>query len=139
MVSRFFRAGVRLGLVIGVLRKEIRPALCAVGWEKLFSVVIAAEVVAQGKPDPEGYRRALGLLNREPQGEDSLIHPHEVVAIGDSPAGIEGALEAGLYAIAVAHTSPPERLQRVSKVYPRLAEVDPQRTRSNLSMRASFR
>jgi HAD superfamily hydrolase (TIGR01509 family) len=125
VVSRFHRSGLRLGLVSGALRSEIRAALRAAGWEAAFPIVVAAEDVERSKPDPEGYRKALELLNREPRHEDSLIHPHEVVAVEDSPAGIEAALAAGLHAVAVAHTYGPGRLRKAARIFPRLAAVDP--------------
>ena len=45
-----------------------------------------------------------------------LIHPHEVVAIEDSPAGLESAAGAGLRTLGVAHTYPLERLEATAKV-----------------------
>ncbi len=125
VLCQFHESGLQLGLVSGALRREILPALRFAGWQEMFSVVVAAEDVERSKPDPEGYRKAVEWLNREPRREDALIHPHEVVAVEDSPAGIEAALGAGLHAVAVAHTYPPERLRRAIRVVGRLAELNP--------------
>jgi len=58
--------------------------------------LVSAEDVEHGKPDPEGYRHALVELNRAPGGADRLVHPHEVLAVEDSPAGATAAAGAGL-------------------------------------------
>jgi beta-phosphoglucomutase-like phosphatase (HAD superfamily) len=42
---------------------------------------------------------------------ERLIHPHEVLAIEDSPAGLESAAAAGLLTLAVAHTYARGRLR----------------------------
>jgi mannitol-1-/sugar-/sorbitol-6-phosphatase len=55
-------------------------------------VVVAAEDVAKGKPDPEGYLMAARLLGF------SVV---EVVVIDDSAVGIEAADVAGMRAIAI--------------------------------------
>lgn len=127
VLERFRLAGLRLGIVSGALRSEILGALEADGWRSLFSVIVAAEDVERSKPDPSCYLRALELLRRELRPEDLLIHPHEVVAIEDSPAGIEAALQAGLRVVALAHTYPAERLGRAHAIWARLHDLDPAR------------
>ncbi len=58
-------------------------------------VLVTAEQVERGKPDPEGYRRAAALLGVEPA--------HSVV-LEDAPAGVEAGLAAGMTVIAVLTT-----------------------------------
>jgi sugar-phosphatase len=55
-------------------------------------VVVAAEDVAKGKPDPEGYLMAARLLG---------FSVSEVVVVDDSAVGIEAADAAGMRAIAI--------------------------------------
>ncbi len=55
-----------------------------------------------GKPDPEGYRRALEALNAVPPLPERLLHPHEVLAVEDSPAGLIAAGAAGLVTLGIA-------------------------------------
>jgi beta-phosphoglucomutase len=109
-------AGLMLGVVSGALREEIGGALAQAGVLDSFKVVVAAEDVAEGKPDPEGYRRALEGLNSLPPLPERLLHPHEVLAIEDSVAGLAAAADAGLATLAVAHTYPAERLRAANAV-----------------------
>ncbi|MGE0639674.1 MAG: HAD family hydrolase [Thermoanaerobaculia bacterium] len=99
-------AELPLVIVSGALRSEIAGALRQEGLAPLVRKVIAAEDVASGKPDPEGYRLAIAALNSEPPLPSRLIHPHEVLAIEDSPAGVASAAEAGLRTLAVGHSYP---------------------------------
>ena len=85
-----------LGIVSGALRDEVEGALRQSGLRNLFKVLITAEDVAEGKPDPEGYLRALEALNSTPPLPERLIHPHEVLAVEDSPAGLSAAADIGL-------------------------------------------
>lgn len=55
-------------------------------------VLVAAEDVAKGKPDPEGYIKAAHLLG---------VKASEVVVVDDSPSGIEAAIAAGMTAITI--------------------------------------
>ncbi|MEZ5312138.1 MAG: HAD family phosphatase [Thermoanaerobaculia bacterium] len=97
-------AELPLVIVSGALRSEIAGALRQEGLTSLVRRVIAAEDVTCGKPDPEGYRLAIAALNGEPPLPSRLIHPHEVLAIEDSPAGVASASEAGLRTLAVGHS-----------------------------------
>jgi sugar-phosphatase len=55
-------------------------------------VVVPAEDVTHGKPDPEGYLRAASLLGRDPR---------ETVVFEDAPAGIESARASGAQVVVV--------------------------------------
>lgn len=124
LVAAVARRGLRLGVVSGALRDEVLGALDDAGLAEKVELVIAAEDVAEGKPHPEGYLRAVERLNSKPPLPDRLIHPHEVLAIEDSPAGLESAAGAGLRTLGVAHTYPAERLTSASAVVASLAEID---------------
>lgn len=94
-------AGLALGVVSGALRHEVEGALSEMGVRRHLRVVVTAEDVVRGKPDPEGYRRALAGLQDLGRPGDRLVHPHEVVAVEDSPAGLAAASAAGLRTIAL--------------------------------------
>jgi beta-phosphoglucomutase-like phosphatase (HAD superfamily) len=94
-------AGLALGVVSGALRQEVEEALAEMGVRRHLQVVVAAEDVERGKPDPEGYRRALTVLQDAGRPGDRLVHPHEVVGVEDSAAGLEAAAAAGLRTLAV--------------------------------------
>ena len=58
-------------------------------------VLIAAENVRRGKPDPEGFLSACTLLKQDPK---------KCLAFEDSPAGVEAAMHAGIRTIALRTT-----------------------------------
>lgn len=120
LVREVAAAGRMLGIVSGALREEVEGALRQAGLHGLFKVVVTAEDVGDGKPDPEGYLRALEALNSVPPLPERLIHPHEVLAIEDSPAGLAAAAEVGLVTLGVAHTYPASRLREADAVADRL-------------------
>jgi HAD superfamily hydrolase (TIGR01509 family) len=114
------RAGLGLAVVSGALREEIQDALGRAALLGLFKIVVSAEDVERGKPDPEGYRRALTGFNQIEPLPERLIHGHEVVAIDDSPQGLVAAAGAGLATLGVAHSCEPEALRAADHVVPRL-------------------
>lgn len=117
-------SGLALGLVSGALRGEVEGGLRQMGIEDRFKILVSADDVERGKPDPEGYRKGLEGLSSRPPLPDRLIHPHEVLAIEDSPAGLEAARALGLATLAVAQTYPPERLEAADHVLPSIEGLD---------------
>ena len=111
---RYAARRVPLGLVSGAARAEIESVLKAAGLADAFSVVVAAEDVERGKPDPEGYERALALL------DDGLARA-DVVAFEDTEAGVAAAKAAGLQCVGVLGTLVPERLAAADEL---VEEVD---------------
>lgn len=95
--------GFMLGVVSGALRDEIDAALEQMKVGHHFKIVVSTEDVDKGKPHPEGYLRGLRELNGAPPLPARLLHPHEVLAIEDSPAGLEAASQAGLPTLGLAH------------------------------------
>lgn len=116
LVAELAAAGRMLGIVSGALSEEVESALRQAGLRDRFKILVTAEDVTEGKPDPEGYRRALEGLNSLPPLPERLFHPHEVLAIEDSPAGLAAAADLGLSTLAVAHTYPPHRLRMADAV-----------------------
>jgi beta-phosphoglucomutase len=121
LVESLAGAGRMLGVVSGALRGEVEGALRQAGLARRFKVLVTAEDVALGKPDPEGYRRALEGLNAVPPLPERLIHPHEVLAIEDSPAGLAAAAGAGVLTLGIAHTYPARELHAADAVAERIA------------------
>jgi HAD superfamily hydrolase (TIGR01509 family) len=120
LVREVAAAGLTLGVVSGALRGEIGPALRQEGLDALFKVVIAAEDVERSKPDPAGYLLGLAQLNARPPLPERLLHPHEVLAIEDTVAGLDAARAAGLATLGVAHTFPTAALAAADDVVPTL-------------------
>ena len=104
---RYAAKRAQLAVVSGAARVEIESVLAAAGLAPLVSVVVAADDVEAGKPDPEGYIRALELLDRRPD---------EAVAFEDSEAGVAAAKAAGLRCIALEGTVEVDRLAAADEI-----------------------
>ena len=115
-----------LGVVSGALREEVEGALRQAGILDRFKVLITAEDVAEGKPNPEGYLRAMEALNSQPPLPERLLHPHEVLAVEDSPAGLAAARDLGLATLGLAHSFPAHRLRGADAVVESLRELTPE-------------
>ena len=66
--------------------------LGALGLTGAFDTTITADDVERTKPDPEGYRLALSRLG---------VDAGDALGVEDSPAGLRGALAAGIAVLAV--------------------------------------
>lgn len=106
-------ARVPVAVVSGAFRREIEPVLAVAGLDRHVSVLVAADDVERGKPNPECYVRALELLDGE--GD-----PAEVVAFEDTEAGVASATGAGLRCVAVLGTHEPSRLEAADEIVERL-------------------
>ncbi|GKS60004.1 haloacid dehalogenase [Nitrospira sp.] len=109
----------RLAIASGGRREQIEHALHGTMIESCFHVIVSAEDVTAGKPDPEIYLHALKRLNavcpRPP-----LIRAHECLVIEDSRAGILAAKAAHMWVVAVATTYPADQLTEADLVLPTL-------------------
>lgn len=119
-VSEDVRAAVRYAaervpvlVVSGALRAEVEPVLEAAGLSDAPAVVVTADDVVSGKPDPEGYLLALARL------EDRL-EPQDVTVFEDTEAGVAAAKAAGMRCVAIPGTHPPERLALADELAPAL-------------------
>ena len=101
-----------VAVVSGATRAEIEPVVAAAGLADCFCAIVDGEDVAHGKPHPESYELALGLLGRHASG----LAAGEVVAFEDTEAGIASAKSAGLRCIALAGTLPHARLALADEV-----------------------
>jgi beta-phosphoglucomutase-like phosphatase (HAD superfamily) len=104
-------ARVPVAIVSGAARAEIEPVLAAAGLASVIRVVVSADDIREGKPDPESYLRALELL-------DDDIRAGEVLVLEDTEAGIASAKAAGMRCIAVLGTLRPERLTAADEIVP---------------------
>ena len=122
--------GLMLGIVSGALREEIVQALHQSGLRRHFKALVSAEDVRRGKPHPEIYQRALEELNNQPPLPERLVHPHEVLAVENSPMGLAAAAGAGLVCLGVAHRYELCQLVTASVAVNKLEEIDPGRLQS---------
>lgn len=77
-------------------------------------VLVAAEDVSAGKPDPQGYRRAAAGLD---------VDVTRCLVVEDAPAGLAAGRAAGALTIAVATSHPAEELRPDEIVVPDLRSL----------------
>ena len=77
-------------------------------------VLVAADDVQKGKPDPEPYLKGAELLK---------VKPTECLVIEDAPAGIRSAHAGGMKAIALTSTYPAADLQEADVVLKNLKQI----------------
>jgi beta-phosphoglucomutase len=111
---------VPVAVVSGAFRREIEPVVERAGLADAIGVLVAADDVTRGKPDPEGYLRALEALGGD-------LEPADVVAFEDTEAGIASARGAGLRCVAVRGTLPDDRLAAADAI---VDEIDVELVRS---------
>jgi len=111
---------VPLAVASGALRHEIATILTTAGLLNYFQVIVSAEDVKQGKPEPEIFLRVLAKLNA---GASPQIEPANCVVIEDSKEGIRGARAAGMKCLAVTNSHPAELLGEANAVVKSLEEV----------------
>ncbi len=109
---------VRIAICSGALRSDIDLMLAGADFANAFEVIISADDVKHGKPDPEGYLMALARLNKDGgQG----IEPSDCIVIEDSHWGLEAAAAAGMNPVAVTNTYPRDELDgKAKKIVDRL-------------------
>ncbi|MFA5099804.1 MAG: HAD family phosphatase [Candidatus Omnitrophota bacterium] len=105
--------GYRLGLVTGTPHAQVVRILPA-SIRNLFECVVAGDQVRNGKPHPEPYLKAVGLLN---------LAVHECVVVENAPYGIESAKRAGMFCIAVTTSLPAVYLSKADCIVDRLEEI----------------
>ncbi|MBW8016932.1 MAG: HAD family phosphatase [Planctomycetes bacterium] len=108
LIGMLRQNSIRMAICSGALIGEIKTMLSMSGFSDAFEFIVAADDVARGKPDPEGYLLALEKLNSTCDGE---IKPHQCLAVEDSHWGLEAAGAAKMRRIGVTNTYPEELLE----------------------------
>ncbi|XP_042484911.1 5-amino-6-(5-phospho-D-ribitylamino)uracil phosphatase, chloroplastic-like [Macadamia integrifolia] len=96
-VNALMNYKIPMALVSTRPRKTLEIAIGAIGIEGSFSVIIAAEDVHRGKPDPEMFVYAAQLLN---------FIPERCIIFGNSNSTVEAAHDAHMKCVAVASKHP---------------------------------
>jgi HAD superfamily hydrolase (TIGR01509 family) len=113
-------ARVPLAIASGALHGEIDAILRGAGLREAFAAIVGADDVSRGKPDPEPYVTAMGLLAARAPG----LAPAECLVFEDSMAGIASARAAGMKVVAVAHSYPREKLGAAHRVVDSLVGLE---------------
>lgn len=109
-IKQLVTADIKLGLVTGSIQAEVELILARANLRDYFSVIVTADQVPVGKPDPSGYLMALDQLQAHFPGLG--LTPEQCLVIEDTFMGIEAARRAGLPVLGIAHTFPFHMLQR---------------------------
>ena len=103
----------RIAVVTSATRPLAEARLAVVGI-KPPAVMVYADDVSRGKPDPEGYLTAARKLG---------VEPGQALVVEDSPPGIEAGRAAGAATVAVTSTHPAGQLTAADVVIETLEEL----------------
>ena len=92
------------------------------------AVLVSADEVTKGKPDPEPYLMGARLLQRS---------PNECLVIEDAPAGIQAAKTAGMSVIGITSTYPRAELTAADAVIDQLAAIRIEISKDRLAVTVS--
>ncbi len=96
-----------LAICSGALREEIEAMLEGINLRDCFKVIVAAEDVTVGKPDPQGYMLTTKLLSEHAK---MPLTPAECLIIEDAPTVIRSVRAVGFNVLGVATSYPLEKL-----------------------------
>ncbi|XAR70296.1 Sugar-terminal-phosphatase [Bertholletia excelsa] len=96
---------IPMALVSTRPRKFLETAITSIGIEGVFNVIVAAEDVHRGKPDPEMFAYAAQSLN---------FIPERCIVFGNSNQTVEAARDARMKCVAVASKHPALNLERLT-------------------------
>jgi len=111
---------VPMAICSGALLSEIELILDEANLRSFFETIVSAEHVKKGKPDPEGFLRALKRLNKN---REHKISARRCVVIEDSLWGLQAAKAAGMHTVAVTNSYDAEQLTMAEKVVGNLKEL----------------
>ncbi len=114
---------VPMAICSGALRAEIELILEQAKLRDFFTVIVSAEQVKKGKPNPDGFLLTLQKLNHPPSADQSPILAEQCIVIEDSHWGLEAAKAAGMHTIAVTNSYDPNQLAMAEKIVVRLDEL----------------
>ncbi|MGZ8530004.1 MAG: HAD family hydrolase [Candidatus Binatia bacterium] len=109
-----------LAVASGALRNEIETILTTANLIHHFKVVVSAEDVERGKPEPDIFLQALAALNAH---DGKPIQAKQCVVIEDSKEGIKGARRAGMKCLAVTNSHAAELLGEANLIVKSLEEM----------------
>jgi len=112
---------IPMAICSGALRTEIELVLEQARLRSFFLIIVSAEDVKKGKPNPAGFLLTLQKLNKESRQH---ISAGQCIVIEDSHWGLEAAKSAGMHTVAVTNSYDAEELSMAEKVVSKLSEVN---------------
>ncbi len=114
MLESLIQNNLKTALATAAVKDKVRVVLEITGLNKYFSVVVTADEVSKGKPDPETFLKAAGKLSCKPE---------ECVVIEDATNGIRAAKNANMKCIAITTTHHRAELEEADKTVESFAEL----------------
>jgi HAD superfamily hydrolase (TIGR01509 family) len=118
-----------LAICSGALRDEIEAMLEGICLRDCFSVIVAAEDVTVGKPDPQGYLKSVELMSEK---MNRALKPADCLIVEDAPTVIRSVRAVGFPVLAVATSYPLEKLADANWATPSLRRADLHRAMPHL-------
>ena len=88
LIQNLIEYNVKLGVASNSYEKYVKTALRSLGIIEVFDCIVSASDVEKGKPEPDIFWVASDCLG---------IEPEHCLVLEDSPHGMLGALDAGMY------------------------------------------
>jgi beta-phosphoglucomutase len=101
LVEVLAESGRRLAIVTGAQRADVDLVLEGLPEARHFDVILTAEDVSRGKPEPDGFLLAARRLGTPPES---------TVVLEDSVAGVRAGRSAGMTVVAVTGTARADEL-----------------------------
>lgn len=96
-----------LAICSGALREEIETMLEGISLRDCFRMIVAAEDVTVGKPDPSGYLQTVRLMAEVTRQN---LRPADCLVIEDAPNVIQNVSQVGFKVLGVSTTHVAEKL-----------------------------
>lgn len=118
LIAELHRMKIPLGIVTGSHRDQLQHSVPA-AFLGQFDALVTGEEFRQGKPSPEPY-----LVGAQKLG----LKPQDCIAIENAPLGVQSAVDAGTYCIAVCSTVGPEHLAGAQEILPAFRDLKQSKT-----------
>eukprot|EP01104_Vermistella_antarctica_P010773 TRINITY_DN2905_c0_g1_i2.p2 TRINITY_DN2905_c0_g1~~TRINITY_DN2905_c0_g1_i2.p2 ORF type:complete len:135 (+),score=15.67 TRINITY_DN2905_c0_g1_i2:404-808(+) len=92
-----YASNALLSVASGGMGPVVKKSLAATGLLSLFPIIVTADLIQRGKPDPEMF-----LLCAERMG----VRPQDCLVLEDGQSGIDAAIAAGMDWVRVADACP---------------------------------
>lgn len=109
------KQGLKLAIATTASRKNREFALKALRLENVFPVIVGAEDVTHGKPDPEIFLKTAEQLNADPE---------KCLVFEDSSVGVRAGKRAGMTVVAVLTTHTKEELNEADYFIKDFTEIE---------------
>lgn len=111
-INQALERHLKIAVVTSTAREEAKANLSSLKLLSYFDAIVTGDEVVNGKPNPEGYLKAAGLLG---------VEPSDCIVIEDAPSGLTAAKAAGMFAVAVLNTHPMDKLADASIIISKLS------------------